>query len=61
MAEDGHAEERAKLRALAMGPCKQACLLLGDMSFTAFRAQLKANAAVVEKVIAEHAPRCCMC
>ena len=23
--------------------------------------QLKANAAVVEKVIAEHAPRCCMC
>jgi hypothetical protein len=44
MAEDGHAEERAKLRALAMGPCKQACLLLGDMSFAAFKAQLKANA-----------------
>ena len=27
-----------------MGPCKQACLLLGDMAFSAYKAQLKANA-----------------
>jgi hypothetical protein len=37
-------DERAQLRAVAMGPCKQACLLLGDMAFSAYKAQLKANA-----------------
>lgn len=36
-------EERARLRVLALGPCKQACLLLGDFAYTAYRAQLSAN------------------
>ena len=31
LGDDG--DERARLRAVAMGPCKQACLLLGDMAF----------------------------
>lgn len=38
------AAERVRLRQLAMGPCKQACLLLGDMAFSAYKAQLQANA-----------------
>lgn len=38
-----HEEERARLRVLALGPCKQACLLLGEFAYTAFRAQLKTN------------------
>ena len=42
--DGGAQEERAALRALALGPCKQACLLLGEMAFSAYRAQLKANA-----------------
>ena len=42
---DGAAREaqRAALRERATGPCKDACLLVGDMAYRAFRAQLQAN------------------
>ena len=42
--DGGAEEERARLRGLALGPCKQACLLLGEMAFSAYRTQLKASA-----------------
>ena len=36
-------DEERRLRGLATGPCKQACLLLGDMAFSAYRTQLRTN------------------